>query len=108
MGNPDKTTRENTNITHRCAARVDCAGFSMDSFAAEGNGGVPGVVGTYAVKDCATSGKPWCRKHGTGGGYGRMIAHNATHLTYEHVQNNGGDVTDTWTIVQNRHGPFAA
>ena len=34
---------------------------------------------------------------------GRWTAHNATHLTYEHVQNNGGNVTDTFTIVQHNH-----
>lgn len=62
----------------------------------EGNGGVPGVVGTSTLKDCSST--DWCRKHGTGGAYGRWIAHNATHLTYEHVQNNGGAVTDTFTI----------
>ena len=72
----------------------------------DGNGGVPGVVGTYSLEDCASSGKPWCRKHGTGGGYGRIIAHNSTHLTYEHVQNNGGNVTDSFTIFQPKHGPF--
>ena len=47
-----------------------------------------------------------CRRHGTGGAYGRVTAWNATHLTYEHVQNNGGDVTDTFTLIQENHGPF--
>jgi len=68
----------------------------------EGNGGVPGVVGTSTLTNCSFDG--WCRKHGTGGAYGRWVAHNASHLTYEHVQNNGGQVTDTWTIVQTGHG----
>lgn len=72
----------------------------------DGNGGVPGVLGTFGMTDCASADKPWCRKHGTGGAYGRVIAWNATHLTYEHVQNNGGNVTDSWTIVQHNHGPF--
>ena len=36
-----------------------------------------------------------------------LIAHNATHMTYEHVQNVDGNVSDTWTIVQHSHGPFA-
>ena len=102
----------------RARTSVRCAGFGPASGAVyrnpggavhvtEGNGGVPGVSGTYAVKSCATSGKPWCRTHGTGGAYGRIVAHNSTHLTYEHVQNNGGEVTDVWTIVQTKHGPFA-
>ena len=38
---------------------------------------------------------------------GEGIAHNATHMTYEHVQNVDGNVSDTWTIVQHSHGPFA-
>ena len=73
----------------------------------DGNGGVPGVGADYVITDCADAGKPWCRKHGTGGAYGRVIAHNATHMTYEHVQNVDGNVSDTWTIVQHNHGPFA-
>ena len=73
----------------------------------DGNGGVPGVGADYVITDCADAGKPWCRKHGTGGAYGRVIAHNATHMTYEHVQNVDGNVSDKWTIVQHRHGPFA-
>eukprot|EP00051_Salpingoeca_urceolata_P027595 m.482294 g.482294 ORF g.482294 m.482294 type:complete len:583 (-) comp22487_c0_seq1:276-2024(-) len=73
----------------------------------EGNGGVPGVPGTFAVKDCATDKSPWCRKHGSGGAYGRITAYNSTTLVYEHVQNNGGNVTDVFTIFQENHGPFA-
>lgn len=72
----------------------------------EGNGGVPGVAGTYAVKDCSTKGG-FCRKTASGGAYARITAYNSTVLTYEHVQNNDGKVTDTWTIVQNSHGTFA-
>ena len=29
------------------------------------------------------------------------------HCRYEHVQNNGGAVTDSFHIVQSKHGPFA-
>ena len=72
----------------------------------EGNGGVPGVPGTNSVKSCASTKAPWCRMAGTGGAYGRWTAWNATHLTYEHVENPTGNVTDTWTIVQEHHGPF--
>jgi hypothetical protein len=74
----------------------------------EGNGGVPGVKGSSGLAECKTSGPDWCRRHGTGGAYGRITAFNATHLQYEHVQNNGGVVSDTWTIVQNSHGPFSS
>ena len=77
----------------------------------EGNGGVPGVGGGFdVVSDCSVKGKPWyapyCRAHVTGAAYGRWIAHNATHLEYEHVQANGGKVTDGFVIVQESHGPF--
>jgi hypothetical protein len=41
-----------------------------------------------------------------GGNYARITAHNATHLTYDHVANNGGMITDTWMIVQDKHGAF--
>ena len=78
----------------------------------EGNGGVPGVSGASGIKNCTsqpgsvgnnvTGG--FCRKIGSGGAYARITAWNATHLTYDHVQNNGGAVTDSWTIVQNGHG----
>jgi len=64
----------------------------------EGNGGVPGVVGTYNVTHLTTP--AWGRVHATGGAYGRWIATDAKTLTYEHVQNNGGEVTDTWTITK--------
>jgi len=70
----------------------------------EGNGGVPGVVGTYEFKDCSSV--EWCRAHASGGAYGRFIFWNATHATYEHVQNNGGLVTDSFTIFQPKHVPF--
>jgi hypothetical protein len=74
----------------------------------EGNGGVPGVVGASSITPINGCKKlsPGCRRHGTGGAYGRVTAWNATHLTYDHVQNNGGAVTDTFTIVQRNHGPF--
>jgi len=65
----------------------------------------PGVKGAYAVKDCTVPGG-FCRKTASGGAYARITAWNATHLTYDHVQNNGGNITDSWTIVQHRHGAF--
>jgi hypothetical protein len=91
----------------------DKAGKELQSFdeplgtvhITEGNGGVPGVAGTGAVKSCTVPGG-FCRNTGTGGNYARITAHNATHLTYDHVANNGGNVTDTWTIVQSNHGKF--
>merc|ERR1712070_285610 len=49
-------------------------------------------------------------KNGTAGGcsagYGRMVAHNSTHLTYQYVLNVNDTVWDEWTIYQPSHGPF--
>jgi len=33
--------------------------------------------------------------------------HNSSHLSFEYVLNKNGTVADTWTIVQEHHGPFA-
>jgi len=68
----------------------------------EGNGGVPGVKGSFSVKNCSKPGG-YCRVTASGGAYARITIYNATTLTYEHVQNNGGNVTDRWTIVQHDH-----
>jgi len=38
--------------------------------------------------------------------FGRITAWNYTHLTYEHVENPTSKVSDEWTIVQSKHGPF--
>merc|ERR1711871_1375364 len=64
----------------------------------EGNGGVPGVIGNSTLTKLSSP--AWGRAHGTGGAYGRWTAKDATTLIYEHVQNNGGKVTDTWTITK--------
>lgn len=76
----------------------------------EGNGGVPGVPATYSVTDCTVpptdaAGWPGCRMQGTGGAYGRIAA-TPTTLTYNRIANNGGHITDSWTITQHSHGPF--
>ena len=76
----------------------------------EGNGGVPGVADSFVVtRDCSAPKSAWyapyCRTHATGAAYGRWIAHNASHLEYQHVQANGGNVTDGFVIVQESHGP---
>ena len=70
----------------------------------EGNGGVPGVGARFGVGACP---KGWegCRLVGSGGAYGRIAA-TPTTLTYNRIANNGGTVTDSWTITQHSHGPF--
>ena len=65
----------------------------------EGNGGVPGTPATNTVRNCSTpAGR--CRARGTGGAYGRFSAVDGKALTYEHVENPTGKVTDTWTITR--------
>lgn len=65
----------------------------------EGNGGVPGVTANTVLENC-TRAADWCRTHGTeGGAHGRWIV-NSTHLVYQHVQNAGSNVTDTFTLVK--------
>ena len=39
-------------------------------------------------------------------GYGRVTAHNSSHLSFEYVLNKNGSVWDTWTVVQPNHGAF--
>ena len=74
----------------------------------DGNGGVPGCKGVDTIKNCSKPGG-FCRVLGSGGGaYGRITAYNSTVLVYEHVVNNGGNVTDSITLVQHKHGPFPA
>jgi hypothetical protein len=70
----------------------------------EGNGGVPGVPAAYSVSKCRR-GWTGCRLVGSGGAYGRITA-TPTTLTYRRIANNGGNVTDSWTITQHNHGPF--
>ena len=71
----------------------------------EGNGGVPGAPATFSAASCTKDHLSTCRVKGTGGAYGRMTATPNT-LRYDRVANNGGKVTDTWTITQHDHGPF--
>ena len=37
---------------------------------------------------------------GNGKNYGRLVTTNASVLTYEHVDNANGRITDTWSIVK--------
>eukprot|EP01061_Rhynchopus_euleeides_P005569 TRINITY_DN147_c0_g1_i2.p2 TRINITY_DN147_c0_g1~~TRINITY_DN147_c0_g1_i2.p2 ORF type:complete len:710 (+),score=299.28 TRINITY_DN147_c0_g1_i2:95-2131(+) len=72
-----------------------------------GNGGPPGID-TF-TEDCPSPdcGKiPATRFQSTEFGYGRIIAHNVTHLTYQQFNNKDGKLADEWTIYQPTHGPF--
>eukprot|EP01051_Picozoa_sp_SAG22_P003740 SAG22_NODE_186_length_15907_cov_45.496774_7_plen_1025_part_00 len=65
-----------------------------------GNGGSPGPDGGAATLPGARFGSEQY-------GYGRLVAHNASHLTWTQVANRGaGGVIDEWTVVQHRHGEF--
>ena len=39
---------------------------------------------------------------GQGMNYGRLVTTNSSALTYEHVDNANGRVTDSWSIVKTR------
>lgn len=73
-------------------------------YVTEGNGGVPGAPG---VVDFHKPAADYMRTAGTGGAHGRLIASNASVLTYEHVSNNGFDgrgyVAESWSIVAATH-----
>jgi len=72
-----------------------------------GNGGPPGPDNFREdcgdVHDCGSI--PATRSQSVNYGYGRLIAHNETHLQFLQVRNNDSVVEDDWTIVQSRHGP---
>ena len=73
----------------------------------EGNGGVPGSHRRSKIMNCTKS-APHEKKTpldvfricGSGMNYGRLITTNASVLTYEHVDNDSGHVTDRWSIVK--------
>eukprot|EP01065_Artemidia_motanka_P048366 TRINITY_DN776_c0_g5_i1.p1 TRINITY_DN776_c0_g5~~TRINITY_DN776_c0_g5_i1.p1 ORF type:complete len:575 (+),score=204.51 TRINITY_DN776_c0_g5_i1:93-1817(+) len=46
------------------------------------------------------------RKRLSAWGYGRLTAHNASHITYDHVLNTNGTVYDSVTVVKSKHGPY--
>lgn len=64
----------------------------------EGNGGVPGTGPKNSIVNCSSSSV--CRKKGNGGAFGRWSATDGHTLTYEHVENPTGAVTDTWKITK--------
>ena len=43
----------------------------------------------------------------SGGNYGRWTIYNASTLLYEHIHNTDDNVTDSWVVQQNKHGPFS-
>eukprot|EP01060_Flectonema_neradi_P004519 TRINITY_DN12928_c1_g1_i1.p1 TRINITY_DN12928_c1_g1~~TRINITY_DN12928_c1_g1_i1.p1 ORF type:complete len:700 (+),score=168.21 TRINITY_DN12928_c1_g1_i1:49-2100(+) len=65
-----------------------------------GNGGPPG-------KDTFVTPIPAARFQSTDFGYGRLTAHNRTHITFTQFVNNNGSVLDSWTLYSPVHGPFS-
>ena len=91
----------------------------------EGNGGVPGTHAGSKLFPCRKDAAPlsaaqdeangsakptayppeplgYFRMCGWGMNYGRLVTTNASVLTYEHVANSGGRVTDSWAIVKTK------
>ena len=74
-----------------------------------GNGGPPGAdnfredCGGKVKDDCGSI--PATRHQSVSFGYGRLIAHNRTHLQFTQTRNNDSVVEDDWSIVQAAHGP---
>lgn len=72
-----------------------------------GNGGPPG-------KDSFTEHCPGedcnnitaTRRQSTEYGFGRLVFHNATHVTFSQFLNADGSLFDTFTIHSPTHGPF--
>ncbi len=60
-----------------------------------GAGGPPGAADVFP-----TPGPAWRRASYSGWSFGRMVVHNATHLTFSQVDNAAGRVVDEFTIVQ--------
>jgi len=72
-----------------------------------GNGGPPGADSfneDCPGPDCGHI--PATRAQSTNFGYGRVTAHNATHLQFTQINNKDSSVQDDFFIVQDKHGPF--
>jgi hypothetical protein len=89
---------------------------SAPVYVVEGAGGAPTL-------DLFGGAAPFTRLRDSSWGWGRVTVHNATHLTWERVQNDlcrqqcqssecppcglpAGAVLDAWTIHQPKHGSF--
>jgi len=64
-----------------------------------GAGGAPGLDTFGPTAD-------FIRKRSSGWGYGIVTAHNATHLTYDHIRNSDGALFDSVTLIKDSHQPY--
>jgi hypothetical protein len=67
-----------------------------------GNGGPPGKT---AFADYGGS-IGMTNKQSEEFGYGRLVAHNSSHLTYKQIQNKDRAVFDSFVLVKDTHPPF--
>lgn len=90
----------NTSATPPLPTRRSFVDPDATIYVTAGNGGSPGPDGGAGSMLGARFGSEQY-------GYGRLVAHNATHLTWTQVANTEtGGVLDRWTVVQHRHGRF--
>ena len=63
-----------------------------------GNGGPPSPSSCDGLADRNCIAQPYS--------YTRLVAHNATDLSWVQISNADGSVIDEWTVHQEKHGPF--
>ena len=64
-----------------------------------GNGGPPSKSSFHKIE-------PYSFVHSTVYSYTRLVAHNATHMTWTQVANQDSSVLEELTVTQHHHGPF--
>eukprot|EP01052_Picozoa_sp_SAG31_P020565 SAG31_NODE_1553_length_7905_cov_3.137330_2_plen_377_part_00 len=90
----------NSSVTPPLPTRRSFVDPDAPIYVTAGNGGSPGPDG-------GAGSMPGARFGSEQYGYGRLVAHNASHLTWTQVANRAaGGVIDYWTVIQHRHGRF--
>jgi hypothetical protein len=94
----------NTTMTPPLPTQLHFNNPQSTVYVTAGGGGPPGPDGGAGVMYGARAGS---EVYSTG----RLVAHNATHLTWTQKANSNAyydsdGVLDQWTIVQHNHGPF--
>ena len=93
----------NTSATPPLPTRRSFINPDAPVYVTAGNGGSPGPDGGAGQM-------PGARRGSEQYGYGRLLAHNSSHLTWTQVANGEpageGAILDQWVIVQHHHGRF--
>jgi hypothetical protein len=93
----------NTSATPPLPTKRSFVNPDATVYVTAGNGGSPGPDGGAGQM-------PGARRGSEQYGYGRLVAHNASHLTWTQIANSDfageGVVLDCWTVVQHHHGQF--